>query len=148
MTSFTSRSHEGMTNTDYAKRFQSLTHDNGDPLFDEEGAYNIGVLLGDPHTNAAELFAKFSSKTDESRKRGAHWSQIFYDVVPNYAIERNARSLEYELVQNKASPPVDTVACPRCGMNNLVQGENKRAADEGGISFAVCKQCGLKWFPE
>ena len=136
-----------MANTNYTRSFEYLFANNKD-VFDDEALYNVGALLGDSDTNLPELYTKFSASSDEMRRRGAHWSHIFYNNVPQYAEERNARFIEYELLQNKSSPPVDTVACPRCGVNNLVQGENKRAADEGGISFAVCKQCGLKWSPE
>jgi DNA-directed RNA polymerase subunit M/transcription elongation factor TFIIS len=129
----------------FTDRFRLLKDPDGNPLLDEEGAYNIGALLGDPTTDRAELYAQFSAKYP---RFGSHWSNIFYSETANYAIERNKRYLEYELLQNKASPPADAAMCPRCGFANVVQGENKRAADEGGVSFVECKVCSLRWAPE
>lgn len=87
-------------------------------------------------------------KALENSTKYNDWNEFMYSL-PAFDSTRESLNFELELLQNKMSPPIDKVPCPRCrSTNTKIIGEYTRALDEAGTTKGVCNNCGMKFHPD
>jgi hypothetical protein len=119
--------------------FRELRTPNDEPLFDLEGIYNISALLD---TIGSSTLLNLISERDDWNT----WQEFIYSL-PEFNDERIMRQIDYENYLNKGTAPVDSNPCPNCGHNNIMVGEQKRAADEAGSTQTQCRFCNHIYYP-
>ena len=116
---------------------------------------------GKPFLSKADIYTITTSKyyTDDKLKSVLtnalkksteydSWTELMY-TLPSFNETREALDFELELLQNKTSPPIDKVPCPRCkSTNTKIIGEYTRALDEAGTTKGTCNNCGMKFHPD